>query len=175
MHYTLLLQIMHHNGLGDLIDRHDDSGVRFRKLMSDVVLATDMSVHGEFMRRFGELVEGKEEPGKEVACRVTLMCQALIKCADISNPVSPLYSFLSYLLYLIIIDFPIESTPRRITTLGLRVKCRMDFSGPAGRALPFTIHPQAIYKPPRTGEFADILYNELRQAIVGSHCESYPS
>ena len=112
MHYTLLLQIMHHNGLGDLIDRHDDSGVRFRKLLSDVVLATDMGVHGEFMKRFGELVEGKVRQGKErEGVRVTLMCQAIIKCADISNPASALPSFFSLSSSLIILDLPIESTP----------------------------------------------------------------
>lgn len=84
MHYALLLQIMRHNGLGDLLDR-PHSGVRIRKLLSAVVLATDMSVHFDFMKNFTLLVKGTDYNLVE---RTTLMCQALIKCADISNPVS---------------------------------------------------------------------------------------
>ena len=83
MHYALLLQIMRYNGLGDLLDRHY-SGVRVRKLLSAAVLATDMSVHFDFMKSFASLVNGT---GVSLAERTTLMCQALIKCADISNPV----------------------------------------------------------------------------------------
>lgn len=83
MHYALLLQIMRHNGLGDLLERQH-SGVRFRKLLSATVLATDMSVHFDFMKNFATLVTGTEHNLVE---RTTLMCQALIKCADISNPV----------------------------------------------------------------------------------------
>lgn len=84
MHYALLLQIMRHNGLGDILDRQN-SGTRVRKLLSAVVLATDMSVHFEFMKNFTSLLEGGSS--SEIQ-RVTLLCQALIKCADISNPVS---------------------------------------------------------------------------------------
>lgn len=83
MHYALLLQVMRHNGLGDLLDRQQ-SGVRVRKLLSAVVLATDMSVHFEFMKNFTSLIEG----APYCATKRTLVCQALIKCADISNPVS---------------------------------------------------------------------------------------
>jgi hypothetical protein len=88
MHYALLLQIMRHNGLGDILDRQC-SGARVRKLLSAVVLATDMSVHFEFMKNFTSLLEGGSSSDLQ---RVTLLCQALIKCADISNPVSsPLF------------------------------------------------------------------------------------
>ena len=80
----------------------------FRKLLLMTVLATDLSVHGEFMRRFDRmLVErngpsgesaaaegpgpggGKTGPEDELFERKMLLCQALIKCADISNPVRP--------------------------------------------------------------------------------------
>ncbi|KIM91611.1 hypothetical protein PILCRDRAFT_810896 [Piloderma croceum F 1598] len=85
MHYALLLQIMRHNGLGDILDR-PHSGVRIRKLLSAVVLATDMSVHFDFMKNFTLLVRGTDHNLLE---RTTLLCQALIKCADISNPSRP--------------------------------------------------------------------------------------
>lgn len=62
--------------------------------MLAVVLATDMRVHEDFMRRFRDLLATDEAIGAdgteavdEWVRRVTL-CQALIKCADISNPVS---------------------------------------------------------------------------------------
>ncbi|KAF7971489.1 hypothetical protein HWV62_20946 [Athelia sp. TMB] len=85
MHYTLLLQLMRHNGLGELLDR-PQTGIRVRKLLSAVVLATDMSVHAQFMENFTMLVDGI---GQLPVDRTTLVCQALIKCADISNPSRP--------------------------------------------------------------------------------------
>jgi len=68
-----------------------------RRLLHDTVLATDMSVHQAWMNNFrmvlddiraGNDVEQDEEDWRK---RV-LMCQAIIKCADISNPVSRLSS-----------------------------------------------------------------------------------
>jgi hypothetical protein len=44
-----------------------------------------MSVHFDFMESFALLVAGTDYSSVE---RTTLMCQGLIKCADISNPVS---------------------------------------------------------------------------------------
>lgn len=84
MHYSLILQIMRHNGLESLLDR-PVSGPSFRKLLLGTVLATDLSLHYEFMANFQELVTGKDMG--EVK-RKLLVCQAIIKCADISNPVS---------------------------------------------------------------------------------------
>jgi hypothetical protein len=80
MHCALLLQVMRQHGLGHLLDHKPG----FKKLLLWTVLATDMSVHQEFMRLFKEVVVlgGKEEVERKV-----LMCQAMIKCADISNPV----------------------------------------------------------------------------------------
>lgn len=65
----------------------------FKKLLYATVLSTDMSMHFEWLKRFKDLgkraragicVDMAEE--EEIAAR-TLLCQALIKCADISNPV----------------------------------------------------------------------------------------
>ncbi|KAI0915910.1 hypothetical protein AcV5_003388 [Taiwanofungus camphoratus] len=85
MHYSLILQIMRHNGLESLLDR-PVSGPSFRKLLLGTVLATDLSLHYEFMANFQELVTGKDMG--EVK-RKLLVCQAIIKCADISNPSRP--------------------------------------------------------------------------------------
>ena len=79
-----MVQIMRANGIAVLVDR-PSSGPTFRKLLLNIVIATDMSVHDKFMRRYQELVEGKVEDELE---RRILVCQAIIKCADISNPVS---------------------------------------------------------------------------------------
>ena len=96
MHYALLLQIMRHNGIGDLLDR-PHSGVRVRKLLSATVLATDMSVHFDFMKNFASLVE---ENNCSLIEKSTLMCQALIKCADISNPVRSTIVFFKKTLFI---------------------------------------------------------------------------
>lgn len=72
--------------LGHLLhDQCNDAGQRFRKLLLAIVLATDMRVHTDFMTRFERLLS-ENEPEDDWARRI-LLCQALIKCADISNPV----------------------------------------------------------------------------------------
>lgn len=89
MHYSLILQIMRHNGLAHLLDRDRDRpnlrGNGFRKLLLMTVLATDLSVHDEFMNQFRSMLE--QGVGDELFKKKMLLCQALIKCADISNPV----------------------------------------------------------------------------------------
>lgn len=82
MHYSILVQVIRRHGLGSLLDR--PNGQTFRKMLAGIVLATDMGVHFEFMKKFGLLVAGKAYP---LCHRKLLLCQALIKCADISNPV----------------------------------------------------------------------------------------
>ena len=77
------MQIMRHNNLGFLLDR-TPTGPGFRKLLLGAVLATDMGVHFDFMTEFANLLNGADFT--ELKRRV-LVCQALIKCADISNPV----------------------------------------------------------------------------------------
>ncbi|KAF9233200.1 hypothetical protein BU15DRAFT_54219 [Melanogaster broomeanus] len=85
MHYAILIQAMRHHGLGSLLDR-PNRGQLFRKSLAGIVLATDMSVHFEFMKNFGLLVDGKDLP---LSTQKLLLCQAIIKCSDISNPSRP--------------------------------------------------------------------------------------
>lgn len=109
MHCAFLLPIMKRHGLAHLLSRElrpssssssqpvpsstainsSASGSTkvptLRKLLLDTVLATDMGVHKEFMERFGRLMDHPEE--FDIVQARILICQALIKCADISNPV----------------------------------------------------------------------------------------
>ena len=83
MHCQLLLRVMRYHGMGTLLD-HPTRGARFRRVLCETVLATDMSVHTKFMNEFGALTDGENGP---IYHRQILICQALMKCADISNPV----------------------------------------------------------------------------------------
>ncbi|KAF8268909.1 hypothetical protein EI94DRAFT_1575888 [Lactarius quietus] len=86
LHYTLLLHILRRQGFGFLLD-NSHSAPQFRKLLAETVLATDMRVHSQFMGRFQGIVDGAETD--HWTMRV-LVCQALIKAADISNPCRPI-------------------------------------------------------------------------------------
>lgn len=101
MHCSLLLKVMRHYGLGPLLDGNGSGYQSVKKLLSETVLATDMSVHEAFMKNFKSLVhddfteptrEGRiaKEGEGQLWRRQVLVCQALMKCADISNPVSNL-------------------------------------------------------------------------------------
>lgn len=75
---------MRYHGLGPLLD-DAIHGSHFRKLLWNTVLATDMSVHSDFMRRFEEAIDNHEGA---LYTRQVIICQAILKNADISNPVS---------------------------------------------------------------------------------------
>lgn len=75
---------MKRHGFAHLLER-GPAGTQFRKLLLETVLATDMGVHAQFMQRFQQLIE--EPRAFDVMEVRIIVCQALIKCADISNPV----------------------------------------------------------------------------------------
>lgn len=85
MHCQLLLRVMRYHGLGPLLD-DAIHGSHFRKLLWNTVLATDMSVHSDFMRRFEEAIDNNEGA---LYTRQVIICQAILKNADISNPSRP--------------------------------------------------------------------------------------
>ncbi|KAF7316276.1 High-affinity phosphodiesterase [Mycena indigotica] len=95
MHVALLIRVMRAHGMAGILDGSDDNtsdrnrGRRARKLLFDTVLATDMRVHAAFMERFSNIVAGQGDLSLDN--RRTTLCQALIKCADISNPSRPYY------------------------------------------------------------------------------------
>lgn len=88
MHYTIIIYVLRHHGFGALLDR-PKVGQSFRKSLAGIILATDMGVHFDFMKNFSLLADGKDFPMDH---KRLLLCQAIIKCADISNPVGS-YSF----------------------------------------------------------------------------------
>lgn len=81
---------MRHHGLGVLLDDPLE-GTRFRKLLIQTVLATDMSVHKDFMEHLQQETSGQRET---LLQRQILACQAILKNADISNPVRCRFSML---------------------------------------------------------------------------------
>jgi hypothetical protein len=83
MHLAILLRVMRCDALGPLLDR-PGFGTTFRRLLYDTILSTDMSVHWKFMDNFKSLVGGRVSRLED---RKVLVCQALLKCADISNSV----------------------------------------------------------------------------------------
>jgi len=85
MHYQLLLRLMHHHGLGVLFN-DPLKGPHLRKLLLSSVLATDMSVHHSFMERLQRRLFYEQGT---LCSRQTLLMQAILKCADISNPSRP--------------------------------------------------------------------------------------
>ncbi|KAI0792535.1 hypothetical protein C8Q75DRAFT_714193, partial [Abortiporus biennis] len=88
MHYSLMLGIMRNNGLDKLLDRDKHSATSFKRLLLMTVLATDLSVHDVFMSEFKHMVE-HDLPEDVAFKKKVLVCQGLLKCADISNPGRP--------------------------------------------------------------------------------------
>jgi hypothetical protein len=73
------------------------SSTNIRAILVDTVLATDMSLHFRWIKEFEELIdnhgprfaiEPMSDDDKKKA--KIFACQALMKCADISNPVRSL-------------------------------------------------------------------------------------
>ena len=93
MHSHLLLALMRRHGFAPLLD-DPAHGAHLRKLLKEAVLATDMGVHAEFMGRLQSVVRGEQ---MSLCARQVVLCQALLKNADISNPVGGFW-FLSCFL-----------------------------------------------------------------------------
>ncbi|TFL04785.1 hypothetical protein BDV98DRAFT_331228 [Pterulicium gracile] len=91
MHCYLLLKLMRLHGLGAFLDK-PGYGTHNRRLLWETVLVTDMTLHGQFMDSFKKLLTPELVP---LHLRQILTCQAIIKCADISNPARP-YSVAQY-------------------------------------------------------------------------------
>lgn len=87
MHCQLLLRVMRHQGLGVLLD-DPLNGNHLKKVLLQSVLATDMGIHADFMLRLKQVADG--ESGS-LCMRQTIICQAILKNADISNPVRSFY------------------------------------------------------------------------------------
>lgn len=105
MHCMLIVHLLRKHGFGFLIGNPSPAEAEryparaaidsrsFRQVLYSAVLATDMALHFAWIQRlkeYGEAMQGEHPVDRDdlsEADRVVL-CQALIKCADISNPVS---------------------------------------------------------------------------------------
>jgi len=84
MHCQLLLRVMRYHGLGVLLD-DPQHGNHMRKVLVQSVLATDMGIHNDFMIKLKAVIDGEKG---SLCMRQIILCQAILKNADISNPVS---------------------------------------------------------------------------------------
>lgn len=95
----LVVQLLRKYGFGFLIERMKSSSGEqavsnldqksFRQVLYSSILATDMSLHFAWVQRLKEFDDRlKSGEAGAVEDERILICQALIKCADISNPVS---------------------------------------------------------------------------------------
>ncbi|RDW78432.1 phosphodiesterase [Coleophoma crateriformis] len=91
-----VLESFHCAAYSQILRRHWPAafqGVEMRKLMIDSILATDMQLHFDYMKKLGYLQEklhannGSTDGwnGRILDDQRTLLCSLLIKCADISN------------------------------------------------------------------------------------------
>ena len=96
MHYQLLKHVMRRHGLGVFLD-DPLHGKHVRDILRSSVIFTDMGVHNDFMAQFKNLIDSG---GGSIGQRQTIVCQALLKNADISNPVCSFMCswFLSHLI-----------------------------------------------------------------------------
>jgi 3',5'-cyclic-nucleotide phosphodiesterase len=93
-----VLESFHCAAYSQILRRHWPAafqGVEMRQLMISSILATDMGLHFEYMKKLGFLQEKLHENGgtdgwngRLIEEQRTLACSLLIKCADISNVVS---------------------------------------------------------------------------------------
>lgn len=90
----------------------------FRQVLVATVLATDMARHFSWIAKMRSLIkrfveyEGSKEPNQDQDNEDrTMLCQALIKCADISNPVGPLFCCLCWIRALMITILQISPDP----------------------------------------------------------------
>ena len=156
MHYQLLKRVMRRHGLGVFLD-DPLHGTHVRDILRSSVIFTDMSVHNDFMAQFKKLIE---IGGGSISQRQTIVCQALLKNADISNPVCTVlfWSFTSNLFLFT------ESTVLRFDTLGKGFDARMEGpSQPRGRVRPQTFG-YVFYRPHQRSRLANLLHQSLLEA-----------
>lgn len=89
-----VLESFHCAAFSQVLQSHWPKTLDVRKMMIDMILATDMGLHFDFMSKLDKLRKKYEKEGgsgqwdeKVVSDYRTLLCALLIKCADISNVV----------------------------------------------------------------------------------------
>lgn len=89
-----VLESFHCAAFSQVLSKYWPKALELRKMMIDMILATDMGLHFEYM---GKLEKLEKKYRKEVVSKwddktkaenKNLLCALLVKCADISNVVS---------------------------------------------------------------------------------------
>jgi len=83
---------MKHHGMNDIIEE-PVHGPQLKQLLWQAVMVTDMSVHNSWMTQFEQVAKKREHA--TLHTRQVLAVQALLKNADISNPVGIIVPFWS--------------------------------------------------------------------------------
>lgn len=107
MHCMLIVQLLRKHGFGYLLGSASPADIAavparanidsrgFRRVLYSAILATDMSLHFAWIQRLKELgaaMNGDVTPDRSAVSEEdrVMISQALIKCADISNPARPI-------------------------------------------------------------------------------------
>ncbi|KAL1407396.1 3',5'-cyclic-nucleotide phosphodiesterase [Vanrija albida] len=108
MHCMLLVHLLRKHGFSFLLGpvpskeaeafpaRAEIDYRSFRRVLYSAILATDMSLHFAWIQRLKEFADSspetqtKLERASHIEEDRVMLCQALIKCADISNPARPI-------------------------------------------------------------------------------------
>lgn len=107
MHCMLIVQLLRKHGFGYLLGSASQAEMQavparagidsrgFRRVLYSAILATDMSLHFAWIQRLKELAAAMKGDVVEDRSKIdeedrVMISQALIKCADISNPSRPI-------------------------------------------------------------------------------------
>ncbi|KAI8980826.1 hypothetical protein BDB01DRAFT_795735 [Pilobolus umbonatus] len=96
LHSMTLFQILNKHGIDQIVGTPNSQSYKeFRKTVVTSILATDMSLHSEFVTKFKDQANRLSKTDlntlDDATCEIerNLICCALIKCADISNVARP--------------------------------------------------------------------------------------
>ena len=134
MHCTILLRLLARHGMRHLVDPCTPEGREGRRVIMGTVLATDMGWHFEWVERFERSVRERKTGSSVVGAGLftngwslggetlevemlapeeaeredrLFLCQAFMKCGDISNPVSPCVHILHFWSFTLIAVSPL--------------------------------------------------------------------
>ncbi|KAI9322896.1 hypothetical protein BX666DRAFT_2148269 [Dichotomocladium elegans] len=86
-HTMTLFQVIHKHGLDQIGGGPGSTNYReFRKTVVTTILATDMSLHGDYISKFHSFTTDSSSDPQQ---NRLLLCSAIIKCSDISNVTRP--------------------------------------------------------------------------------------
>lgn len=164
MHCQLLLRVMRHHGFGVVLDDRKH-GSCLRKILLYAVLATDMGVHQDFMLAFKRMLEGE---ATSLCRRQTIICQAILKNADISNPVRhPSFFYLSFDRKPAYKDIA-DSSIYGFEALGKCPHARMDCTSTSRRRIPFKTNRDVFERPSQRSRITNLFYIHVCEASIGA-------